>query len=575
MKKRILGILLALSLMIPAMPVMAAEPSEPQETVRQEGTREEDMITEYWINPIYEGIFTEDDIRTLSADDELFAASDNVVLNSDAEAVEYLKSQLKARNTVISFSTTTPLKYGVEELLNAAMDESVAAGSDEGDYIRSHFSGASMEYSPNGTYFKYTVSYLSTAGQEAEVAAAIEKALAELGISGKSDYQKVKAIHDYIVNHVVYLFDDQNQCYSAYGAIINGKAVCQGYASLFYRMCREAGIPARIITGLGNGGAHAWNIVKLGDYWYNVDVTWDDPITNTGQQILRHTYFLKSEADFGDHDREEPYNTEDFYREYPMSPVSYDESMDPGPMQTPTPGINPDPTPTPGTDPAPIPTSTPGTDPTPIPTSTPGTDPIPGPTATPAPDKDWTFTDVKVIPGNWKYENIRFVNEKGIMTGVKADQFKPDDQLTRAQFASVIYRLAGSPQVSYRDIFSDVPAGKWYSNAIIWAYENKIVAGLGEGRYGIDDNITREQMARMLMELVKVQQYDTSDEADFGRFEDASQVSRWAAENMRWAVGAGIISGSTRDGKYYMNPKGEATRAECAVMLTKFVQKYQ
>ncbi len=575
MKKRILGILLALSLMVPAMPVMAAEPSEPQETVRQEGTREEDMITEYWINPIYEGIFTEDDIRALSADDELFAASDNVVLNSDAEAVEYLKSQLKARNTVISFSTTTPLKYGVKELLNAAMDESVAAGSDERDYIRSHFSRASMEYSPNGTCFKYTVSYLSTAGQEAEVAAAIEKALAELGISGKSDYQKVKAIHDYIVNHVVYLFDDQNQCYSAYGAIINGKAVCQGYASLFYRMCREAGIPVRIITGLGNGGAHAWNIVKLGDYWYNVDVTWDDPITNTGQQILRHTYFLKSEADFGDHDREEPYNTEDFYREYPMSPVSYDESMDPGPMQTPTPGINPDPTPTPGTDPAPIPTSTPGTDPTPIPTSTPGTDPIPGPTATPAPDKDWTFTDVKVIPGNWKYENIRFVNEKGIMTGVKADQFRPDDQLTRAQFASVIYRLAGSPQVSYRDIFSDVPAGKWYSNAIIWAYENKIVAGLGEGRYGIDDNITREQMARMLMELAKVQKYDTSDEADFGRFEDASQVSRWAAENMRWAVGAGIISGSTRDGKYYMNPKGEATRAECAVMLTKFVQKYQ
>ncbi len=561
MKKRIFGILLAVSLILSAMPAMAAElPEQQEDAQKQEKALEDELISEYWINPIYEGIFTEDDIRSVSSDDDLVLA-DNVVLNSDEEAVAYVKSQLKARNTSFSFSVTSPLRYTAKELLNMAMDEKIAAGSDEGDYIRSHFSGATMSYS--SYYAEYSVRYLSTASQEAEVAVAIEKALAELGISGKSDYQKVKAIHDYIVNHVVYLLDGQNQRHSAYGAIIDGKAVCQGYASLFYRMCMETGIPTRIITGFGNGGAHAWNIVKLGDYWYNVDATWDDPITATGEQILRHTFFLKSEADFVDHEREEPYNTESFYREYPMGPVSYDESMDPGPVQTPTPGIKPDPTPTPGT----------GS--TPDPTPTPGTDPAPDPTSTPAPDQDWTFSDVAMIPGNWKYENIRFVNEKGIMTGMNAAQFKPDDQLTRAQFASVIYRLAGSPNVSYKDIFSDVPAGQWYSNAIIWAYENKIVAGLGAGRYGIEDNITREQMARMLMELAKVQKYDTSDEADFTRFEDASQVSRWAAENMRWAVGAGIISGSTRDGKYYMNPKGEATRAECAVMLTKFVQKYQ
>ena len=161
------------------------------------------------------------------------------------------------------------------------------------------------------------------------------------------------------------------------------------------------------------------------------------------------------------------------------------------------------------------------------------------------------------------------------MTGVNAREFQPDAPLTRAQFASVIYRMAGSPKVTYQNVFKDVLSGKWYSNAIIWAYENKIVAGLGEGRYGIDDNITREQMARMLMEFAKVQKYDVSDISDFDKFADASQVSRWAADNMRWAVGSGIISGSTKDGKYYMNPKGNATRAECAVMLTKFIQKYQ
>ena len=120
-----------------------------------------------------------------------------------------------------------------------------------------------------------------------------------------------------------------------------------------------------------------------------------------------------------------------------------------------------------------------------------------------------------------------------------------------------------------------MPAGKWFSEAVIWANENGIVSGPGDGTYGPYDNITREQMARMLMEFARVQSYNTDEREDFAKFADASQVSRWATDYMRWAVGSGIISGRTEDGKYYMNPKGQATRAECAVMLTKFIQKYQ
>ena len=161
------------------------------------------------------------------------------------------------------------------------------------------------------------------------------------------------------------------------------------------------------------------------------------------------------------------------------------------------------------------------------------------------------------------------------MTGLDETTFEPDAPLSRAQFASVIYRLAGEPEVSFKNTFSDVPAGKWFSEAVLWAYENDIVAGLGDGVFGSYDSITREQMARMLMEFARVQNYSTDEREDFAKFADASQVSRWATEYMRWAVGSGIISGSTEDGKYYMNPKGQATRAECAVMLTKFIQKYQ
>ncbi len=185
---------------------------------------------------------------------------------------------------------------------------------------------------------------------------------------------------------------------------------------------------------------------------------------------------------------------------------------------------------------------------------------------------DLPFTDV---PSGWRYDNIKFVFDRGIMTGLDETTFEPDAPLNRAQFASVIYRLAGEPEVIFKDTFSDVPAGKWFSEAVIWANENGIVAGPGDGTYGPYANITREQMARMLMEFARVQSYNTDEREDFAKFADASQVSRWATDYMRWAVGSGIISGSTKDGKYYMNPKGQATRAECAVMLTKFIQKYQ
>ena len=187
----------------------------------------------------------------------------------------------------------------------------------------------------------------------------------------------------------------------------------------------------------------------------------------------------------------------------------------------------------------------------------------------------WPFADVAAKEGNWKYDNIKYVYDKGIMTGVKETEFQPDVPLTRAMFASVIYRMADEPGVTYKRIFSDVPAGKWYSDAVIWAYENGIVAGLGDGRYGINDNITREQMARMLMEFARVQGYGTGERDDFSRFADASQVSRWATEYMRWAVGSGMISGSMKDGRYYMNPRGQATRAECATMLAQFIKKHE
>ena len=198
----------------------------------------------------------------------------------------------------------------------------------------------------------------------------------------------------------------------------------------------------------------------------------------------------------------------------------------------------------------------------------------PTPTPVPQPTPNWQFGDVAENPGNWKYEAVKYVTEKGIMNGTAPNEFKPDDSLTRAMFATMLYRMAGQPAVTFTNKFPDVPANKWYSNAVIWASEKGIVSGYGDGRFGVNDSITREQIAKMLMEYGRVQGYNISQSADFSAFADAGSVSGWASGYMKWAVGSGMISGSQKHGKYYLNPKGNATRAESATMLKRFMEKY-
>lgn len=106
--------------------------------------------------------------------------------------------------------------------------------------------------------------------------------------------------------------------FTAYAALCQGKAVCQGYAVLFYRICKEAGLPVRIITGIGNGGNHAWNIVKVRIYYYNIDCTWDGQDKET-----RQNWFLLNETDFENHSRDSEYTSSEFYQNYPMAPLSY------------------------------------------------------------------------------------------------------------------------------------------------------------------------------------------------------------------------------------------------------------
>ena len=190
--------------------------------------------------------------------------------------------------------------------------------------------------------------------------------------------------------------------------------------------------------------------------------------------------------------------------------------------------------------------------------------------------RKFPFSDVPATQG-WKYDSIKYVYDNDIMNGISGTTgFAPDEPLTRAMFATVLYRMAGRPAVQFRNVFEDVPAGQYYSEAVIWAYNTGIVQGVSSTRFGTHENITREQIAKMLMEYGdKVGHYTMNETADLDSFPDRSDVSGWAVGYMRWAVGSGIVSGSNAGGVYYLDPKGNATRAQCAAMLMRFSVRYR
>ena len=190
-------------------------------------------------------------------------------------------------------------------------------------------------------------------------------------------------------------------------------------------------------------------------------------------------------------------------------------------------------------------------------------------------DKPWIFTDV-AQDGQWKHQSVKYVWDNSIMNGISGTTlFAPDDSLTRAMFATVLYRMAGRPTVEFTTKFSDVKAGQWYSDAIIWANQQGIVAGRGDGSYGIDQYITREQIAKMLYEYARVRGYDITARKELSFFTDEKEVSSWAVGYMQWATAVEMITGKPNtDETYRMDPKGQATRAECAAMLMRFENRY-
>ena len=181
------------------------------------------------------------------------------------------------------------------------------------------------------------------------------------------------------------------------------------------------------------------------------------------------------------------------------------------------------------------------------------------------------FVDVEA--GSWYYDAVYYNYDRMIIAGMDETHFEPEAKLTRAQFAIMLYRMSGRPEAVYEARFSDVTEGAWYADAVMWASENGIITGYADGsrRFGPEDNINREQVAVMMYRYAKSQGYDVSVTADYSTYADAASVNIYAKEAVGWAVGEGILTGKEMGTR--IDPQGSATRAECAVMFQRLMEK--
>ena len=335
--KRLTALLLALVMSLTLLPtqVLAAE----SDTV---GYVESTLR----VDPVYSSILKVRIPDISSRQKPTAMPAESVTYLSEMAAVEEVRRQMLTRAETIPLSLKLPSGSDIQGTLARIWDsalEHTRSNGTGGDYLRwqggRYFYYPGFSYRDNGSYITFTMyfqtNWFTTAQQEATLSSYIKGTLLpQLALDGKSTYQKVQAIYDWITRNVRYDYanlgnDSYLLQYTAYAAVINRTAVCNGYASLFYRLANDAGIDCRFITGTA-GGYHAWNIVRMDNgKYYCLDATWDEGQTN-------YRYFLKGTTEFGqDHTVITDENNTYFWNQYPVSATDFDPNA-PLPPAAPT-----------------------------------------------------------------------------------------------------------------------------------------------------------------------------------------------------------------------------------------------
>ena len=319
----------------------------------------------YLVNPVYQDVIDTDDLAAMLAeqDDGITAASGEISADSSLEEAGItLRKAMVLRQTSVEISLLIDADIRTQEDFDqwAAGEgrywRSQAPGDivdfallhtgvpNEGDYLMYQYGGLEASISlrvVNGDvdiHYVYSIAYYTTARQEEAVTERVNELCEQLGLRGSGvGYKKIKAIYDWICDNVIYDYPNLNNedykiQYTAYGALIDGTSVCQGYANLFYRLALEAGVDTRIISGVAYtdpndpsvSEGHAWNIVRLGSLYYHLDSTWD-----AGEE--EYSWFLKGGDTLADHERSDgsqpddfiDYTSAAFYAAYPMAQEDY------------------------------------------------------------------------------------------------------------------------------------------------------------------------------------------------------------------------------------------------------------
>ena len=345
--KKLLTLILILCMAIAAMPLPVFADSEAIYTPAAKIIDLEEgsfiRLTDEERVKIASGVYSAEKPQLVSLSE---GKDDNAVFDDPDEALVYLRAHMALREGEVTIGYNVGQDLS-QELLDAIVNYTFIGFFDhtgignQGDYFLYHvyqggISGFDYDHDKGIMYLTYAFSFYTDAEQERTAGEEIAAVLEDLDLVGKNAYERFSAIYEYITHNIVYDYDnleddDYLLKYTAYAAIVDNQAVCQGYANLLYRMLLEAGVDCRIISGLGGGGGHAWNIVGLGDYYYNVDSTWDaagiDIYDWDGNFMYKEypmTYRLRCNANFPDHERDADYDSEEFNLVYPMSDKDFD-----------------------------------------------------------------------------------------------------------------------------------------------------------------------------------------------------------------------------------------------------------
>lgn len=279
--------------------------------------------------------------------------------------------------------------------------------------------------------------------------------------------------------------------------------VCEGYARALQLLCSKLGINATVVVS--DSGNHMWNNVQYGTHWTGVDVTWNDSGSD------RMEYFCTTVNNMAGHKMDDA----DFvgYMAYPnLIAFSANDTL---------------------------------------------------PQYRTGVTKDKILPYYDVADSFWGITHIRNVYDKGYMAGMSCVNFGIHGNVTRAQFAQILYNIAGKPAVTYTGQFSDVPRDRWYTAAVSWAAENGLVGGYPNGTFAPNAAIKREDIAVILFHRAGSPSAQSEDlEA---RFSDSEQINAYAREAVNWAVASGVINGNANG---TLEPRGNATRAQSAAIIT-------